>query len=128
MQLQPRQRRGEGCKHHDDRGEHRNGAKRHGHGSFEWQPSCPGKSARALTWINGMPLRPCRFQRAEPETLIAMSLLWIIRLLLTLPALIAAKVVAHDLFDFGFVGTSLVFLVIIGFAVLATGWTIRHDV
>jgi hypothetical protein len=57
-----------------------------------------------------------------------MSLLWIIRLLLTLPALIAAKVVAYDLFDFGFVGTSVVFLVIIGFAVLATGWTIRHDV
>jgi hypothetical protein len=57
-----------------------------------------------------------------------MSLLWIIRLLLTLPALIAAKVVAHDLLDYGFVGTFVVFLVIIGFAVLATGWTIRHDV
>jgi hypothetical protein len=54
--------------------------------------------------------------------------LWIVRLLLTLPALVAAKVVAHDFLDFGFVGTSVVFLVIIGFAVLATGWTIRHDV
>ena len=48
--------------------------------------------------------------------------------MLTLPAVIAAKVVAHDLLDFGFVGTFVVFLVIIGFAVLATGWTIRHDV
>ena len=53
---------------------------------------------------------------------------WIIRLLLTLPVMIAAHLVARDLFDFGFVGTLAVFIVIIGFAVLATGWTLRHDV
>ena len=88
----------------------------------------PVKLSRALTWINGLSPRCSRVQRAEPDSLVAMSLLWIIRLLLALPALVAAKLVAYDLFDFGFVGTSVVFLVIIGFAVLATGWTIRHDV
>ena len=82
----------------------------------------------ALTWINGPSYRSSKVVRAEREPLIAMSLLWIIRLLLTLPALVAAKVVAQDLLDFGFVGTFVVFLVIVGFAVLATGWTIRHDV
>ena len=54
-------------------------------------------------------------------------MLWIIRILLTLPALIAAFFLGHDVLDFGVVGTAVVFVIIIGFAVWATGRTIRHD-
>jgi hypothetical protein len=129
VQLYPRQRHGERRKGCHYRGQHRNGGKRHGTTPFKNAIILPVKSAGALTWINGQSPRPCMvLLKRDPGSLVAMSLLWIIRLLLTLPALVAAKVVAYDLFDFGFVGTSVVFLVIIGFAVLATGWTIRHDV
>lgn len=54
-------------------------------------------------------------------------MLWIIRILLTLPAMIAARLLGHDVLDFGFVGTAVVFVIIIGFAVWATERTIRHD-
>jgi hypothetical protein len=54
-------------------------------------------------------------------------MLWIIRILLALPAMIAARLVGHDVLDFGFVGTAIVFVIIIGFAVWATDRTIRHD-
>jgi len=54
-------------------------------------------------------------------------MLWIIRILLAVPAMIGARFIGHDLLDFGIVGTAVVFVVIIGFAVLATGWTIRRD-
>ena len=51
-------------------------------------------------------------------------MLWILRLILTLPALIAAGLAREAL---GPVLTVLSMIVIIGFAVIATGWTIRHD-
>ncbi len=51
-----------------------------------------------------------------------------IRLLLTLPALIAAWFVANDVLSFGLVETVVAVTLIIGFAVVATGWTIRRDV
>ena len=54
-------------------------------------------------------------------------MLWIIRILLTLPAAIAARLVGRDLLDFGFLGTAAIFAIIIGFAIWATGRTIRHD-
>jgi hypothetical protein len=54
-------------------------------------------------------------------------MLWIIRILLALPAALAARLVGHDMLDLGFVGTAAVFVIIIGFAIWATGRTIRHD-
>ena len=54
-------------------------------------------------------------------------MLWIIRILLTLPAMLGAWLVGHDLLDFGFVGSAVVFVFIIGFAIWATERTIRHD-
>jgi len=44
-------------------------------------------------------------------------MLWIIRILLTLPAAFAG----HDVLDLGFAGTAAVFVIIIGFAIWATG-------
>ena len=52
----------------------------------------------------------------------------IIRLLLTLPALSAAWFVANDALSLGFIETIVAVALIIGFAVVATGWTIRRDV
>jgi hypothetical protein len=52
----------------------------------------------------------------------------IIRLLLTLPALIAAWFVANDALSLGLIETVATVALIIGFAVAATGWTIRRDV
>jgi hypothetical protein len=52
----------------------------------------------------------------------------IIRLLLTLPALIAAWFVANDALSLGLIETIVAVALIIGFAVVATGWTIRRDV
>ena len=52
-------------------------------------------------------------------------MLWITRILLTLLAALAARLVGHDMLDLGFVGTAAVF--VIGFAIWATGRTIRHD-
>ena len=52
-------------------------------------------------------------------------MLWIIRILLTLPAMLVAWLVGHDLLDFGFVGSAVVFVFIIGFAIWATERTIR---
>ncbi|WP_426408523.1 hypothetical protein [Bradyrhizobium ganzhouense] len=50
--------------------------------------------------------------------------MWILRGCLTLPALIATSW-AHD--TLGFVLTLVGVIAIIGFAVVATGWTIQHD-
>jgi hypothetical protein len=55
------------------------------------------------------------------------TMVWLIRILLTLPAALGARLVGYDLLDFGFVGTAVVFVIIIGFAVWATERTIRHD-
>jgi hypothetical protein len=52
----------------------------------------------------------------------------IIRLLLTLPALIAAWFVANDALSLGLIETVVAVALIIGFAVAATGWTIRRDI
>ena len=49
---------------------------------------------------------------------------WILRVLLSLPALIATGF-AYDTLDPIAAGISVI--LIIGFAVVATGWTIRHD-
>lgn len=49
---------------------------------------------------------------------------WILRALLTLPALIATGL-AHD--ALGPVAMIVSVITIIGFAVVATGWTIRRD-
>jgi hypothetical protein len=57
----------------------------------------------------------------------AQFMLWIIRILLSLAAMLGARLVGHDLLDFGFVGTAVVFIFIIGFAIWATERTIRHD-
>ena len=54
-------------------------------------------------------------------------MLWIIRILLTLPAMLGAWLVGHDLLDFGLLGTTVAFVIIIGFAIWATERTIRHD-
>ena len=53
-------------------------------------------------------------------------MLWILRVLLTWPAMLGARVIGHDLLDIGFVGTP-VFVFIIGFAIWATERTIRHN-
>ena len=63
---------------------------------------------------------------AESE-IAGQPMLWIIRILLTLPAIIAARLLGHDVLDFGFVGTGIAFVIIIGFAVWATERTIQHD-
>ena len=55
------------------------------------------------------------------------SMLRIIRILLILPAAFAARLVGHDVLDLGFAGTAAVFVIIIGFAIWATGRTISHD-
>ena len=55
------------------------------------------------------------------------TMFWIIRILLTLPAALAARLVGHDLLDFGFLGTTVAFVIIIGFAIWATERTIRHN-
>lgn len=52
----------------------------------------------------------------------------IIRLLLALPALIAAWFVANDALSLGLIETVVAVALIVGFAVAATGWTIRRDV
>ena len=52
----------------------------------------------------------------------------IIRLLLTLPALIAAWFVANDALSLGLIETIVAVALIVGFAVAGTGWTIRRDV
>ena len=51
-------------------------------------------------------------------------MMWILRILLTLPALIATGL-AYD--RLGPVVTLIGVILIIGFAVVATGWTIRRD-
>lgn len=50
---------------------------------------------------------------------------WILRVLLTLPALIAA-VTAYD--KLGPIVTVISVVFIVGFAIVAFGWTIRRDV
>jgi hypothetical protein len=52
----------------------------------------------------------------------------IIRLFLALPALVAAWFVANDNLGLGLIETIVAVALIVGFAVLATGWTIRRDV
>jgi hypothetical protein len=52
----------------------------------------------------------------------------IIRLLLALPALIAAWFVANDALSLGLIETIVTVALIIGFAVAATGSTIRRDI
>jgi hypothetical protein len=54
-------------------------------------------------------------------------MLWIIRILLILPAAFVARLVGHDVLDLGLAGTAAVFVIIIGFAIWATGRTISHD-
>jgi hypothetical protein len=49
-------------------------------------------------------------------------------LLLTLPVLADVLFVANDRRDLSSIGTLAAVTLIIGFAVAATGWTIRHDV
>jgi hypothetical protein len=51
--------------------------------------------------------------------------MWLLRIFLTLPALIAA-VVSHE--ALGPIATVVAVIFIIGFAVMAAGWTIRRDV
>jgi hypothetical protein len=51
-------------------------------------------------------------------------MMWILRALLSLPALIATGV-AYETLDPIVAGVSVI--LIIGFAVVATGWAIRHD-
>jgi hypothetical protein len=51
-------------------------------------------------------------------------MIWILRIVLSLPALIVA-VFAHD--AFGPIVTLVAATLIIGFAVLAAGWTIRRS-
>jgi hypothetical protein len=48
--------------------------------------------------------------------------------LLALPVLAAVLFVANDRWDLSFIGTLAAVTLIVGFAVAATGWTIRHDV
>ena len=52
----------------------------------------------------------------------------IIRVLLTLLASIAAWFVANDALSLGLIETVVAVALIIGFAVVATGWTIRRDI
>jgi len=52
----------------------------------------------------------------------------IIRLILALPALITAWLVADDALNLSLVETLVAVTLIVGFAVAATGWTIRRDV
>ena len=52
----------------------------------------------------------------------------IISLLLTVPALVAAWFVATDTLNLGVIETLVAVTLIIGFSVVATGWTIRRDV
>lgn len=52
----------------------------------------------------------------------------IIGLLLSLPAWIVAWLVAGDALDLGLIETLVAVTLIIGFAVVATGWTIRRNV
>jgi hypothetical protein len=52
----------------------------------------------------------------------------ITRLLLTLAAGIAAWFVANDALSLGLIENLVAVALIIGFAVVATGWTIRRDV
>jgi hypothetical protein len=52
----------------------------------------------------------------------------IISLLLTLPALIATWFVANDVLNLSLIETLVTVTLIIGFAIAATGWTIRRDV
>jgi hypothetical protein len=52
----------------------------------------------------------------------------IISLLFALPALIATWFVANDLLNLSLIETVVSLTLIIGFAVVATGWTIRRDV
>lgn len=49
---------------------------------------------------------------------------WILRAILALPALIATGF-AYD--TLGPIVTGVSVILIIGFAIVATGWTIRHD-
>ena len=52
----------------------------------------------------------------------------IISLLLTVPALVAAWFVATDTLNLSLIETLVAVTLIIGFAGVATGWTIRRDV
>jgi len=52
----------------------------------------------------------------------------LISLLLSLPAAAVALLVPSDAWNFEFVETFAAVILIVGFAVAATGWTIRHDV
>jgi hypothetical protein len=56
------------------------------------------------------------------------SMMQIIRQLLTLLALVATWFVATDVLSLGLIETLVAVTLIIGFAVVATGWTIRRDV
>jgi hypothetical protein len=52
----------------------------------------------------------------------------IMSLFLTVPALVGAWFVATDALNLGLVETLVAVTLIIGFAVVATGWTIHRDV
>ena len=52
----------------------------------------------------------------------------IIAQILALPALIAAWLVADDALNLVLIETLVAVTLIIGFAVVATGWTIRRDI
>ena len=56
------------------------------------------------------------------------SMMQIISQLLTLLALVATWFVATDVLSLGLIETLVAVTLIIGFAVVATGWTIRRDV
>ena len=49
-------------------------------------------------------------------------------LLLSLPAAMVALLVASDAWNLEFVESFAAIILIVGFAVAATGWTIRHDI
>jgi L-cystine uptake protein TcyP (sodium:dicarboxylate symporter family) len=49
-------------------------------------------------------------------------------LLLIMPIVAVALLIANDGSDLSFVETLVAVFVIVGFAVTAVGWTVRHDV
>ena len=52
----------------------------------------------------------------------------LVGLFLGLPSATVGLLLARDAWNLGFIETFAAVVLIIGFAVVATGWTIRHDV
>jgi hypothetical protein len=56
------------------------------------------------------------------------AMIRLISLILSLSAAAVGLLVASDAWNFEFVESFAAIILIVGFAVAATGWTIRHDV